>query len=96
MADGFVQLATDGPGKRIDASELTRADGTLVERQRAVIGDANDPLALLKINPGGTLALDLTELLIEARKHTALLSIIALHLASATGLSLTTEDLLES
>lgn len=96
MVDGFVQLATDGPGKRVDASELTRADGVLVERQRAVIGDASDPLALLKVRPDGNVAIDFAELLIEARKQTALLMAINLHLASASGLSLTIDELLES
>lgn len=32
--DGYVGVATDGPGKKIDTSEITRTDLTVVERQR--------------------------------------------------------------
>jgi hypothetical protein len=39
MADGVVQVAPDASGKKIDTSELTRADASLVERQRVVLGD---------------------------------------------------------
>lgn len=40
MADGTVQVFSDDPtAKKVDTTELTRADGTVVERQRVVIGD---------------------------------------------------------
>ncbi len=48
MADGFVQVPADSVGKKIDTTELTRADGTLVERERVAILDTlvvdGDPL----------------------------------------------------
>lgn len=39
MADGIVQVLPDSTGKKVDTSELTRADGTVVERQRFVASD---------------------------------------------------------
>lgn len=42
MADGVVQVAPEGSGKKIDVAELTRADTTIVERQRVAIGDGDD------------------------------------------------------
>ena len=39
MADGVVQVPVDSTGKRIDTTELTRADAVVVERQRLVIAD---------------------------------------------------------
>ena len=41
--DGYVQVATDGAGKKIDNAQLTRDDGTVVVRQRAVIGSDENP-----------------------------------------------------
>lgn len=41
--DGHVQVAVDGVGKKIDNAELTRDDGTVVERQRAVIASDENP-----------------------------------------------------
>lgn len=41
--DSYVQVAPDSTGKKIDNSQLTRADGTVVQRQRVVIGDDTDP-----------------------------------------------------
>lgn len=38
-SDGNVQLQADGTGKKVDTSELTRDDATVVERQRAVLAD---------------------------------------------------------
>jgi len=34
MADGFIQLAPDSTGKKLDSTEITRNDGTVVQRQR--------------------------------------------------------------
>jgi hypothetical protein len=39
MADGFVQVPADSVGKRIDTTEITRPDSSVVERQRMSIGD---------------------------------------------------------
>ena len=39
MADGFIQVPTDSIGKKVDVEELTRADGTVVERQRLKLPD---------------------------------------------------------
>lgn len=37
MADGYVQIQPESTGKKIDVAELTRADATIVERQRVEI-----------------------------------------------------------
>lgn len=42
MADGYIQVAADGSGKKVDNAEITRADGTVVERQRVVQADNDD------------------------------------------------------
>lgn len=41
--DGVVQVAPDSTGKKIDNTELTRADDTVVERQRTVLADEENP-----------------------------------------------------
>lgn len=41
--DGYVQVATDGTGKKVDNAELTRDDGTVVERQRIVLASDDNP-----------------------------------------------------
>jgi hypothetical protein len=49
MADNYVAVPPDStaPGARkIDTTEITRADGAIVERQRIIIGD--DDAALQK------------------------------------------------
>jgi hypothetical protein len=49
VADGYVQVATDGSGKKIDNAELTREPetagtaGVTVYRQRIVIGSDENP-----------------------------------------------------
>jgi hypothetical protein len=43
MNDGYIQVPADDVGKKVDTAELTRPDGTLVERQRVSIGDDGDP-----------------------------------------------------
>lgn len=55
MADGFVQVAPDSTGKKIDASELLVGANT-VERQRVVIGDPTNPGAFASIAPTGELS----------------------------------------
>lgn len=44
MVDGFVQVAPDSTGKKIDNTEVTRTDaaGTVVERQRVEPRDDED------------------------------------------------------
>ena len=37
--DGYVQVPPDQSGKKIDTAELTRADASVVERQRVEIPD---------------------------------------------------------
>lgn len=46
--DDFVQIPPDSTGKKVDVSKVTTASGD-VERQRAVLGDNVDPLALVKV-----------------------------------------------
>ena len=47
--DGFVQVAADGAGKKIDNAELTRDDGVVVERQRTVLADDKNPRLQLEL-----------------------------------------------
>jgi hypothetical protein len=49
MADGYVQVAPDSTGKKIDNTELIRADGTTIERQRVVIGSDENPILQLQL-----------------------------------------------
>jgi hypothetical protein len=53
MADGYTQVAPDSTGDKIDTSELTRADATVVNRQRVVIGDDVDPTQQAKVSSDG-------------------------------------------
>lgn len=85
MADAFVQIAPDGTGKKVDTSEITRADGTIVERQRMVIGDGVDPDGTVRLDASGNLPIDLGPLLNELRITNRLLAVMMLQLASATG-----------
>lgn len=39
MSDGSVQIQPESTGKKVDTSELTRNDGSVVERQRASLAD---------------------------------------------------------
>lgn len=70
MADGYVQVAPDSTGKKIDNSELTRADGTVVERQRVVLGDDLDPKQQSIVLDG---ALRISQSLVDRRIMEALL-----------------------
>lgn len=47
--DSYVQVATDGSGKKIDNALLTRDDGTVIERQRVVISSDENPLQQVKV-----------------------------------------------
>lgn len=43
MTDGFVQVAVDGAGKKVDNTEVTRSDtAVVVERQRVEPRDDED------------------------------------------------------
>jgi hypothetical protein len=59
MADGKVVVPPDSSGKSIDTSELTRSDGTVVERQRVVIGDATNVTSLGSVSPEGALTVSM-------------------------------------
>ncbi len=39
-ADQTIGVTNQGSGSQVDVSEVTRPDGSLVERQRIVIGDS--------------------------------------------------------
>jgi hypothetical protein len=53
MADGFIQLPADSVGKKVDTSEITRSDGSLVERERVdipgVVTDGGDLLRAILV-----------------------------------------------
>lgn len=55
MSDGYIQVATDGDGKKVDTTDLTREDGTEVHRTRIVLGSNNDTQAFAEIVPSGFL-----------------------------------------
>lgn len=42
-SDGVVQVQPDSTGKKVDVSELTRTDGTVIERQRMVLASDENP-----------------------------------------------------
>jgi hypothetical protein len=48
--DGYVQVSPDSTGKKIDNAELTRDDGTVVERQRVVISSDEDPRLQMQVS----------------------------------------------
>lgn len=52
MATPGTVKVNDTGTKNVDVSELTRSDGTVVERQRAIIGDDENPLALATVRSG--------------------------------------------
>lgn len=39
MSDGYVQVAPDSTGAKIDTTEVIRPDGTTVDRQRVSISE---------------------------------------------------------
>ena len=51
--DGYVQVAPDSTGKKIDNTELTRADGTIVERQRVVLADPDSASSFAGVTHAG-------------------------------------------
>jgi hypothetical protein len=53
----YIQVATDGAGKKVDTCEVTTSAG-VVERQVACIGDPIDPLAYASVENQATLTGD--------------------------------------
>jgi hypothetical protein len=53
-SDGYVQVAPDSTGKKIDNAELTRDNATVVERQRVVLGSDENPRLQVQVgdDPG--------------------------------------------
>lgn len=49
--DSIIQIAPDSTGKKVDNATLTRDDGTVVYRQRTVIGADDNPR--LQVSLGG-------------------------------------------
>lgn len=43
MSDDYVQVQPDSTGAKVDTTQLTREDGTIIERQRVVIGSDENP-----------------------------------------------------
>jgi hypothetical protein len=59
--DGYVQVAPDSTGKKIDNAELTRDGGVVVERQRIVVASDENPRVQAQVDgePGrGYLVVD--------------------------------------
>ena len=54
-SDSVVVHAPDSTGKNIDTSTLTRADGTVVQRERVAIGDPDSADKLASISKSGRL-----------------------------------------
>ena len=48
--DGYVQVAADGSGKKIDNAELLRDDGTAIYRQRIVLGSDENPRQQVRVS----------------------------------------------
>lgn len=92
MPDAYVQVATDGAGKKVDTSELTRADGTVVERQRVVIASPSDPNRLAEIDSEGVQVAGMGEIRFLLMRQNALLFAIAMQL----GVSIDPDQLLGS
>ena len=82
--DGYVQVAPDSTGKKVDVSELTNLAGDVVERQRISQADPTFVNNLTKTTSEGELYVGgpvleeiLVNILIELRVHTAYLQEIA-------------------
>lgn len=80
MADAYVQVAADGSGKKVDTSELTRADGTVVERQRVVVSSPSDPNRVAEVDAEGLGVRGIGELIAATKRTNAILYAIAMQL----------------
>lgn len=80
-ADGKVTVPPDSSGKNIDTTELTRADGTVVERQRVVLGDPALSELVANVTSGGELsvAVKLDEVVGQLKRIALLLEIMTGH-----------------
>jgi len=54
VVDGYIPTPREGVGRHIDASEITRLDGSKTNRQRINISDPEDPDAVLTITRNPT------------------------------------------
>jgi hypothetical protein len=81
QTDGYVQVASDGGGKKVDASEIIRSDSTTVERQRVAVGSDEDPGTLLKLTPSGeaSVVVDFDPVIIQLKRIALLLEILTGH-----------------
>lgn len=84
MADQYVQISPDSTGKKIAVTELTRADGTVIERQEVVLADPAQPTNKVGVDFAGNLSVRsdietqmLVAILVEMRVQTALLKQIS-------------------
>jgi hypothetical protein len=84
MADGVAQVppipgsSQGAPNQKIDTSELTRSDGTVVERQRIVLGDPVTPNSFAGVTTAGELmvAIKLDETIGQLKRIALLLEIM--------------------
>lgn len=82
MSDGYVVVPPDSTGKKIDTSELTKPDTTVVERQRVVLADDTDPNRRAGVTAEGLQIDGMAELLFLMKRQNALLLSIAMQLGS--------------
>lgn len=89
MADGKVIIPPDSTGKGIDTSELTRSDGTVLERQRVSLGDPSNVSSLAGVNTAAELLVHFkpSAIVIQLKRIAMLLEIIAGQEVSANDVS---------
>ncbi len=82
MTDGIVQVppipGTSGANQKIDTRELTRSDGTVVERQGVALASPGDPSKFVDVTTAGELvvAVKLDEVLGQLKRVAMLLEIM--------------------
>jgi hypothetical protein len=86
MADSTVQvppIPTGGTNQVVDTAAVTRGDGTVVQRQRVVIGDGSNPENFLGVGSDGTLSVSASDsnnlvlILTQLKRIALILEIIA-------------------
>lgn len=89
MADGKVVVPPDSSGKAVDTSELTRSDGTVLERQRVSLGDPVNVGSLVGVNTAAELLVHFKPgaIVIQLKRIAMLLEIIAGQEISANDVS---------